>query len=76
MSAADATPSPALAASPSTPVAAPTPTPSARAVAARTPDDALVNGFARYAMIAALLLGSGGLLIAPLLPRIAERLRR
>ena len=67
-----APPAPAPSPAATTPVALPPQT----AVAARTPGDAEVNRFARYAMIAALLLGSGGLLIAPLLPRIAERLRR
>jgi hypothetical protein len=69
-----ATPSPA--ASPSATAQTPVALPNPSAVAARTPADAEVNRFARYAMIVALLLGSGGLLIAPLLPRIAERLRR
>jgi hypothetical protein len=70
--------SPGPSASPSTPAAIPTPTatPTATALAARTPGDSPVPAWARYAMVAALLLGAGGLLIAPSLPRLAERFRR
>jgi hypothetical protein len=62
--------------------AVPAPAPTATALESpvpaltRTPPDALVNGWARYAMIVALLVGAGGLMVGPLLPRIAERLRR
>jgi hypothetical protein len=73
-----AVPAPSPAPAPS--VAAPSPSATAlaspRAVVSRTPADAAVSTIARFALIIALLLGAGGLMFAPLLPRIAERLRR
>lgn len=79
--AADPGPAP-VAAPPAAPAAPPTPSPSAVAlptpqqVTVRTPADAPIGGPARYAIVIALVLGAGGLMFAPLLPRVAQRLRR
>lgn len=71
---------PAPAATPT--VATPAPSPSsitlaqAKPAGSRTPDDALLGDVARYAVIAVATLGLLGLLVGPLLPRLAQRIRR
>ena len=70
-----ATPTPSLGPAPTaSPV--PTTTASTKPVLARTPGDSVLSWILRYGVLIALVLGLTGAVLAPLLPRIAQRWRR
>jgi hypothetical protein len=71
-----ATGSPAPSAAPSSSSAPPRALAQAKPVGERTPGDGVIGALARYAFVAAATLGLLGLLIGPMLPRIASRIRR
>jgi preprotein translocase subunit Sss1 len=71
-----ASPTPAATAASPSPSAAPLPSAKTVVQRTRTPNDSPIATVAKYAAIGALLIGMTGVLIAPLLPRIAERFRR